>query len=107
MIVPRVTTRDFSKAVIFMKFGVQDILWRIFIAYSSANHLNVNFIIILKLSGFGKKALIFLLSISRNYVVSVRRGFFLLLVLGQAALFHFGPALALTTQIKVQILGTC
>ena len=40
----------FSEAVIlvqfFMKFGVLGILCRIFIAYSIANHLNVNFSIL-------------------------------------------------------------
>ena len=50
-----------------------------------------------------------MLSISRNYVVTARRGFFFLLVLGQAALFYFGPrsAFHIIKLPKVQILGTC
>ena len=55
-------------------------------------------------------ALIFLLHvpISRNHVVSVRRGFFFLLVLGQAVLFYFGPpwAFHMIKLLRVQILGT-
>ena len=58
-------------------------------------------------------ALIFLFSlhvpISRNHVVSVRRGFFFLLVLGQAVLFYFGPPCTfhMIKLLRVQILGTC
>ena len=53
-----------------MKFGLLAILC--LIAYSIANHLNVNFSKLI--SGFWKRALIFLLSINRNYVVSVLSG---------------------------------
>ena len=46
---------NFSKAVIFvqffMKFGVLGILCSIFIAYSIANHLNVNFSMLIISSG--------------------------------------------------------
>ena len=47
--------------------------------------------------------------ISRNNVVSVRRGFFFLLELGQAALFYFDPPCAfhLIKLLKEHILGTC
>ena len=50
--------------------------------------------------------------ISRNHVVSVRRGFFFLLVrivLGQAVLFYIGPpwAFHMIALLRVQILGTC
>ena len=47
--------------------------------------------------------------ISRHHVVSVRRGFFFLLVLGQAVLFYFGHPLAfhMIKLLRVQILGTC
>ena len=86
-----------------MKFGVLAILCRIFIAYSIANYLIVNLSILV--------IWIFLLSISRNYVVSVRRGLFFLLVLGQAALFCFGPPCAfhilVIKLLRVQIFGTC
>ena len=46
--------------------------------------------------------------ISCNQVVSVRRGFFFLLVLGQAVLFYFGPpwAFHMIKLLRVQILGT-
>ena len=46
--------------------------------------------------------------ISRNHVVSVRRGFFFLLVLGHAVLFYFGPprAFHMIKLLRVQILGT-
>ena len=90
-----------------MKFGVLGILCHIFIAYTIANHLNVNFSVLI--NGFGKRAPIFLLSVSRNYVVSVRRGFFFLLVLGQVVLFYFGPpwAFHIIKLLRVQILGTC
>ena len=44
-------------------------------------------------------------------MVSVQRGFFFLLVLGQAALFYFGPPCAfhilVIKLLKVQVLGTC
>ena len=63
----------------FKKIEVLGILCRISIAYSIAYHLNVTLEYLL--SGFGKRALNFLLSISRRYVVSVRRGFFFLLIL--------------------------
>ena len=47
--------------------------------------------------------------ISCNHVVPVRRGFFFLLVLGQAVLFYFGPpwAFNMIKLLRVQILGTC
>ena len=66
----------------FKKIEVLGISCRISIAYSIANHLNVNFRV--KIIWIWKESsrLIFLLSISRYYVVSVRRGFFFLLVLG-------------------------
>ena len=46
---------------------------------------------------------------SRNIVVSVRRGFFFLLELGQAALFYFDPpwAFHIINLLKEYILGTC
>ena len=57
-------------------------------------------------------ALIFFLlhvPIRRNHVVSVRRGFFFLLVLGQAVLFYFGPpwAFHMIKLLRVQSFGTC
>ena len=50
-----------------------------------------------------------LLSISRNYVVSVWGDFFFLLVLGQAVLFYFSPpwTLHMNKLLSVQILRTC
>ena len=89
----------------FKKIEVLDILCRISIADSIAYHL-------IKLYGINYLdvgTLLFLLSISRNYVVSVRRGFFFLLVLGQVVLFYFGPpwAFAIIKLLKVHNLGTC
>ena len=48
------------------------------IAYSAVNYLNVSFKGFIRL---GKRELFFLLAITCNYVVSVRRGFLFLLVL--------------------------
>ena len=55
----------------------------------------------------GKRADV-LLPISRNHVVSVRRGLFFLLVLGKAALFYFGPpwTFLIIKVFKVQLFGT-
>ena len=67
-----------------MKFGVLGILCRIFIAYSIANHFDVNFSISsIWIQEESSNFSVILISISRNYVVSDRRGF----VLG----FYFGP----------------
>ena len=80
------------------------ILCRFFTAYFIAYRLNVNFSILINIWN-REESSVCLLRISRNHVVSVRRGFFFLLVLGQDALFCFGPPWAIK-QLKVQILGT-
>ena len=84
-----------------IKFGVLGILCRFFTAYSIANYL---LIIIIR-----EKRADVLQPISRYHVVSVRRGFFFLLVLGKAALFYFGPpwTVLIIKVFKVQIFGTC
>ena len=59
------------------------------VAYSIANHSSVNLGVLIL--WIWEESSDFLLSISRKmYVVSVRRGFSFLLVLGQAALFYVG-----------------
>ena len=62
-----------------------------FTAYFILNDININFSILI--IWIREKGSLFLLHvpISRSYVVSVRRSFFFLLLLGQAVLFYFGP----------------
>ena len=65
---------------LFMKYEVLGILFCIFTAYSIVNHLNVNFshlIIWIRKESFDFSAIHY-----PNYVVSFRRGFDFLLMLG-------------------------
>ena len=88
----------------FLKFRVLGILCRFFIDYFSANHLNVNISILIIWIREESSAFY-----ATDNMVSVQRGFFFLLVLGQAALFYSGPpwAFHIVKLLKIQILDTC
>ena len=95
-----------------MKFGVLGILCRIFIAFSIANHLNVNFSILINwileessdfpaidkpyLCGFCSEGFLFPLGARTGCVFTL-------------ALPDFGPSWAfnIIKLLKVEILGTC
>ena len=84
-----------------MNFGVLGIFC-IFIAYSNANHLNVNLSILI----------IWIREESSNFSAICSlcwEGFLLILVLGQAAISYFCPpwSVHIIKLLKVQILGTC